>query len=331
VHPKWFLSRWYVWRKLCPYLALTLTLSLTQKEVRFHITHITREFHRVCPKWFLSLWYDRRKPCTYLASRLALSPKGPKRASTWALSPSGIIVSRTISEPMVRLAQTMHLSCTDTNTASKLKEVRLHMTHVTLVFCRVHPKWFPSLWYVQHKLCTYLKSRLALSPNSVPSGASKWIFSLWYFWHKLCTYLVSRLALSPKGQKRASTWASSPRRTIKYVQNNFWANGTYSANHAPILHWHLHSLQMERREIAHGPCHLGVPSPKMISEPMVLSMQIVHLSCIKVSTVSKWNELSLEPHDLAVPSGASKTISEPIVCLVQTMHLSCTDTNTVSK
>ena len=43
--------------------------------------------------------------------------------------PSG--VSKMISEPMVRLAQTMHLSCTDTNTTSKQKEVRFHMTHVT--------------------------------------------------------------------------------------------------------------------------------------------------------------------------------------------------------
>jgi len=28
------------------------------------------------------------------------------------------------------LAQTVHLSCTDTNTVSKEKEVRFHMTHV---------------------------------------------------------------------------------------------------------------------------------------------------------------------------------------------------------
>ena len=39
--------------------------------------------------------------------------------------------SKTISEPMERLAQTVHLSCTDTNTVSKDKEVRSSMTHVT--------------------------------------------------------------------------------------------------------------------------------------------------------------------------------------------------------
>ena len=31
---------------------------------------------------------------------------------------------------MVRLAQTMHLSCTGTNTVSKQKEERFHMTHL---------------------------------------------------------------------------------------------------------------------------------------------------------------------------------------------------------
>jgi hypothetical protein len=36
------------------------------------------------------------------------------------------------------------------------------------------------------------------------------------------------------------------------------------------------------------PCHLGVPSgaSKMIFEPMVCSMQTMHLSCIKISTIS---------------------------------------------
>jgi hypothetical protein len=36
-----------------------------------------------------------------------------------------------ISEPTVRLAQTVHLSYTDTNTVSKRTEMRFHLTHVT--------------------------------------------------------------------------------------------------------------------------------------------------------------------------------------------------------
>ena len=39
--------------------------------------------------------------------------------------------SKMISEPMVRLAQIVHLSCTDANTVFKWEEVRFHMTHVT--------------------------------------------------------------------------------------------------------------------------------------------------------------------------------------------------------
>jgi len=40
-------------------------------------------------------------------------------------------VSKTIYELMVRLAQTMHLSCNDTNTVSKWTKTRFHKTHVT--------------------------------------------------------------------------------------------------------------------------------------------------------------------------------------------------------
>ena len=69
----------------------------------------------------------------------------------------------------------------------------------------------------------------------------------------------------------------------------------------------------------------------MIFEPMVRLAQTMHLSCTDTNTVSKRTELSLEPHHLGVPAGASKMISEPMVRLVQTVRLYCTDTNTVSK
>jgi hypothetical protein len=52
--------------------------------------------------------------------------------------PSG--ASKSISEPMLRLVQTMLLSCSDTNTVSKRTETRFHMSHVTLEFHRVCPK-----------------------------------------------------------------------------------------------------------------------------------------------------------------------------------------------
>jgi hypothetical protein len=153
--------------------------------------------------------------------------------------PSGL--SKTISESMVRLAQTVDLSCTDTNTISKRKEVRFHMTHITEEYHQVRPKRFPCLWYVQHKSCTYLLSRLALSLNGPSFHLSlvtsmyhqvhpKWFLSRWYIWHKLCTYLAP--TLFPNRTKRDSH------------------------------DWH----------------HLGVPSgaSKTFSEPIEYSTQTVH-------------------------------------------------------
>ena len=123
------------------------------------------------------------------------------------LEPRNLVVpsgaSKTICKTMVHLAQTMHLSCTDTNPASKRKEVRFHMTHVTYEFHRVHPKRLPSLWYVRRKPCTYLASRLAQYVRKAEtifhlSLVTYWyhrvhpkrFMSLWYMQRKPCTYLA---------------------------------------------------------------------------------------------------------------------------------------------
>ena len=45
--------------------------------------------------------------------------------------------SKIISEPIVRLTQMVHLSCTETNTVSKQIETGIHMIHVTEEFHRV--------------------------------------------------------------------------------------------------------------------------------------------------------------------------------------------------
>jgi hypothetical protein len=148
---------------------------------------------------------------------------------------------------MVCSVQTKHLSCTDINIVSKWTKTRFHTTHVTYEFQRVHPKLFMTLLYVQCKLCTYLASRLALSPNGpnrappdprhlgVPSGASKTI--LWaYVWCKPSTYLAPILTLSQKRSKWESTWPTSPRTSIWCLQYYFWAYDTFDTNHAPILH-----------------------------------------------------------------------------------------------
>jgi hypothetical protein len=241
-------------------LAQTMLLSCTNTstvlkwtEMRTHMTEtcihlslVTYEYHQVHPKWFSSyVWCE---PCTYLASWLAPSPNGPKQVSSLTSSTRSTI--RCIQNDFKATFGANHAPILH-YTISKWIETRFHMTNVTEEIHRVCSKQFLSLWYVRRKPCTYLASRLALSPNR-PKRASTWASSprtaigciqddfqvYGTIRHKPCSYLSSRLALSPNRPKRASTWASSPRSTIGCVQNDFWAYGMFGANHAPILPWH---------------------------------------------------------------------------------------------
>jgi hypothetical protein len=90
----------------------------------------------------------------YLQMRWNELPLEPRHLGV----PSG--VSKTIFEPMVRSAQTMHLYCTDTNTISKNEIAHDPLTYEFHCVC---PRWFPSLMVAWHKLHTL--SRLALSSN----------------------------------------------------------------------------------------------------------------------------------------------------------------------
>jgi hypothetical protein len=96
---------------------------------------------------------------------------------------------------------------------------------------------------------------------------------------------------SPNWPKCDSTWPTSPRTTIRCVQNDFSAYGTFGANRTPILHQDYHYFQTNWIKHPLEPHHLGVPSgaSKMISKPLVYSVQTMHLSCIKIGTIS--NEL----------------------------------------
>jgi hypothetical protein len=94
--------------------------------------------------------------------------------------------SKMISEPTVPLAQATHL--VKISTISKRTKSSFQLSLVTEEFHPVHPIWFPSLWQVRCKPCTYIAPTPTLSLNSpkrdftwptllgVPSGASKTIF-----------------------------------------------------------------------------------------------------------------------------------------------------------
>jgi hypothetical protein len=153
---------------------------------------------------------------------------------------------------MVHLAQTVHLSCTNTNTISKWTKTRFHMTLITLEFHRVRPKWFLSLWNV---------------------------------WRESCTYLALKLTQSPNRPKWDSRWPTSPKSSIGCIQTDLWACGMLAQN----VHLSCVYLEINRNKLPLEPCYLAVPScvSKMIFEPMVHSSQTMHLSCINANTISK--------------------------------------------
>jgi hypothetical protein len=98
---------------------------------------------------------------------------------------------------------------------------------------------------------------------------------------------------SPNRPKKDSTRPSSPRSSIRSVQNNFWASNMIGANRAPILHQDLHNLQTDTNKLPLKPCHRGVSSgvSKAISEPMVCLAQTMLISCTDTNTASKRTEM----------------------------------------
>jgi hypothetical protein len=146
------------------------------------------------------------------------------------------------------------------------------------------------------------------------------------------TYLASRFALSPNGPKWASTWASSSSNSIGCIENNFLAYGTFTkpvhlsctytntVSKSSEMRFEFHSVRLKEFlslwYVRRKPCtylasrlalslngpkwdfmdprHLEVSSGtrKTISESVVRSVQTVHLSCVKISTIFKRNKTS---------------------------------------
>jgi hypothetical protein len=189
--PKRFPSLWYVWRKPCIYLALRLTLSPNGPKQASTWHTLPRSTIGCAQSDFHACRLFCHKPCTYLAPRLKLSPNGSKWASTWSTSPRSTV--RCVQNDLWAygtFGKTIYLSCVEINTISKWTETSFHLTHVTLEYHRLHPKWFPKQWYVWCKPCTYLawdKHYLQMERNKlpydihyleIPGGVPKAIFML---------------------------------------------------------------------------------------------------------------------------------------------------------
>jgi hypothetical protein len=167
---------------------------------------------------------------------LTLSPNVPKCAFVVPRHLGAPLdVSKIISKPMVCLAQTMHLSCAETNTISKRTEQASTWHTLPRSTNGCVQSDFRSHRLFRHKPCTYLAPRLKLLQTDrnellldprhlrVQSGASKMIYEPMVRLPKPCTYLASRLTLSSNGPKRVSTWPTSHWSTIGCAQNNFRA------------------------------------------------------------------------------------------------------------
>jgi hypothetical protein len=132
LHPKWSLSQWHVWRKPCTNLAPTLTLF--PNGLKWDSTGPTS------PKSFIRCVQNDFKACgMFDANRSPILHQDEHYLQTGRndhpLEPHHLGVplgtSKGISEPIVRFAQTIRLSCNDTNTVSKWTVTRFHMTHIT--------------------------------------------------------------------------------------------------------------------------------------------------------------------------------------------------------
>jgi hypothetical protein len=126
----------------------------------------------------------------------------------------------------------------------------------------------------------------------------------------------------------------SARSSIGCIQDNFRADGTIDTNCATILRQDYHYLQTESNKLPLEHRHLGesLGASKMISVPMVRSVQAVLLYCTDTNTIPKQTEMRFHmTHSPWSSSGASKTISKPMVHSTQTVHLSCVKMTTISK
>ena len=126
------LSLWYVWRKPCNYLAPTLTLSPNSSKQdstrptspRSSIGCVETDFraYGTFGANRSTIWHQREH-CLQIDQNEI--PHDPRHVGV----PLG--ASKIISEPMVRSAQTAHLSCVKISTFSTRTETSFHLSLVT--------------------------------------------------------------------------------------------------------------------------------------------------------------------------------------------------------
>jgi hypothetical protein len=234
----------------------------------------------------MSLWYIWRKPSTHLAPTLRLKTRFHRThvnedfhlvCLKWFLS-----LWYFQRKPCNYLALRLGLS---TNGPKRVSLQPCHLG-VPLDASKMISKSMVRLAQTVHYLaptphCLQMdRNKIPHDPRhlGVPTGASKMIlepmFSLTQTMHLSCVKISI-----------ISKWTKS---TFGCVQNDFWADGTFIANRAHLSCTDTNSVyKWIKIEIPHDPRHRVLSGvSNMIFEPVVCLAQIVHISCIKISTIS---------------------------------------------
>jgi hypothetical protein len=119
--------------------------------------------------------------------------------------------------------------------------------------------------------------------------------------------------------------------TLGCVQSDFWANGTFGANHAPILTFSPNGPKWESTWPTSPRSSIGCAQNNFWAYGIFGASRAPILCQDYHYPQTVWIQLLLELHHLGVPSGVSKMIYMPMVHLAQTVHLSCVKTSAVSK
>jgi hypothetical protein len=155
----------HVQRKPCTYLLLRLAQSQKTPK-RASIWPTSPMSSIVCPKQFLSLCYISANLCTYLVPRLTPYLNGTKWASTWPTSPRSSFECAQNDFWSYCTFGTNHalILCGDSHYL-QIDQIERPLDPCHLGVPLGAQVWFPSLLDVRCKACTYLASRLTLSPN----------------------------------------------------------------------------------------------------------------------------------------------------------------------
>jgi hypothetical protein len=162
-----------------------------------------------------------------------------------------------ISVHVVRLAQTMQLSCAKNSSISN--ELTQASTWASsprsTIGCvqndfRAYDMFSTIRAPILHRYQQYLQmdeNEILHDPChlGVSSEASKAISKNLVRSSQTMHLSCVKISTMSNELNQASTWALSPRSTIGCVQNDFWAHGMFSTNHAPILNRHQYYLQMD--------------------------------------------------------------------------------------